>query len=60
MAMETYAKIRAELELKGQRIDTIDCLIGSTALVYGMTIVTHNSKHFDRIPGIQTEDWQTK
>ena len=60
MAMETYAKIRAGLELKGQRIDTIDCLIGSTALVYGMTIVTHNSKHFDRIPGIQTEDWQTK
>lgn len=57
-AIETYAKIRAELELKGQKIDTIDCLIGSTALVYGLSIVTHNSKHFDRIPGIEIEDWQ--
>lgn len=57
-AIETYAKIRADLELAGHKIDTIDCLIGSTALIYGLTVVTHNSKHFDRIPGIKVVDWQ--
>ena len=52
-AIETYAKVRAELELKGQKIDTIDCLIGCTALVYDLVVVTHNVKHFERISGIK-------
>ena len=58
MALETYAKVRANLELQGQRIDTIDCIIGCTAIIYNMTVVTHNQKHFERIPGIKIEDWQ--
>jgi tRNA(fMet)-specific endonuclease VapC len=57
-AIETYAKIRAELESKGQKIDTIDCLIGSTAIVYDLIVVTNNTKHFERIPDIKLEDWQ--
>lgn len=57
-ALETYARIRAELELKGQKIDTIDCLIGSTAIINDLVVVTHNTKHFERIPGIKLEDWQ--
>ncbi len=56
-SVETYGCIRAELELKGQKIDTMDCLIGSTALFYNLIIVTHNRKHFERIPNIKLEDW---
>jgi len=57
-SIETYARIRSKLELKGQKIDTIDCLIGSTAITYDCVVVTHNLKHFDRIQGINIEDWQ--
>lgn len=57
-SIEVYGQIRAELELKGQKIDTIDCLIGSTALYYDLVVVSHNKKHFERIPNIKLEDWQ--
>lgn len=57
-AIESYARIRAELELSGTRIDDIDCLIGCTALVNRLTMVTHNRKHFDRIQELQIEDWE--
>lgn len=57
-AIELYARNRAELEFKGQRIDDFDLLIGSTAVCHGLIIVTHNSKHFSRIPDIVTEDWE--
>jgi predicted nucleic acid-binding protein len=32
-------------------------MIGITGREAGMTIVTHNQKHFNRIEGIKTEDW---
>lgn len=56
--IEMYGKVRADLELKGTKIDSMDCLIGCTALFHNLTIVTHNSKHLDRIPGIKLIDWQ--
>lgn len=32
-------------------------MIGITGLEGNLIIVTHNLKHFNRIKGIQTEDW---
>ena len=59
-AIECYAMNRAQLELNGTRIDDFDLLIGSTAIYHGLTVVTHNGRHFDRIPGIHVEDWETE
>lgn len=56
--IELYAKIRADLELQGIRVDSIDLLIGCTALRHGLTIVTHNRKHYERIPNLVIEDWE--
>ena len=53
-----YAKIRHHLVSKGIGIDTFDMLIGASAIQLGYTLVTHNIKHFERIPKIQLEDWQ--
>lgn len=53
-----YAKIRYHLVSKGIGIDTFDMLIGASAIQLGYTLVTHNIKHFERIPKIQLEDWQ--
>lgn len=56
--IDVYAKTRATLELQGTRIDDIDLLIASTAIYHDLIIVTHNVKHFDRIPGLQVIDWE--
>ncbi len=56
-ALQTYARIRAQLDLQGVRLDSFDLLIGATALANGYTLVTHNSRHFSRIPGLKIVDW---
>ena len=37
--------------------EDFDLMIGITGLEGNLIIVTHNLKHFNRIKGIQTEDW---
>lgn len=56
--IDVYARTRATLELQGIRIDDIDLLIASTAIYHNLIVVTHNVKHFDRIPGLQVTDWE--
>ena len=53
----TYAKIRADLEIKGQIIGNMDLLIGSQALSRGLCLVTNNVKEFERIEGLEIENW---
>ena len=55
---DLYAQNRALLENQGTKIDSFDLLIGSSAVNNGLIIVTHNKKHFARIPNIQIEDWE--
>jgi len=32
-------------------------MIGVSAIVHGVSLVTHNVKDFINIPGLQIEDW---
>ncbi|MBO4557389.1 MAG: PIN domain-containing protein [Bacteroidales bacterium] len=57
-AIEKYADIRAELEASGNRLDSFDLLIAATAITQGLTLVTHNTKHFERIPRLTVRDWE--
>ncbi len=54
----TYGDVKSQLEAQGMRIDEFDLLIGATALYNSMTLVTHNTKHFKRIPNLEIEDWE--
>ena len=56
-SLKLYGKLKAELEQEGQRLDDFDLLIGATSIVNKMTMVTSNTRHFERIPGIRLEDW---
>lgn len=56
-SLRLYGKLKAELEQKGQRIDEFDLLIGATSITNNMTMVTSNTKHFERITGIYLENW---
>jgi len=53
-----YAQLRTQLEADGVRLDNFDLLIAATAITEGFTLITHNKKHFDRIPGLKIKDWE--
>ena len=52
-----YGDIRAELERAGQLIGGNDLLIAAQALANAYTVVTHNQREFERVRGLQVEDW---
>jgi tRNA(fMet)-specific endonuclease VapC len=56
-SMREYGDVRWQLDRMGKRIDSIDLLIGVTALHEDLTLVTGNVKHFERIPGLRIENW---
>jgi tRNA(fMet)-specific endonuclease VapC len=56
-ASEHYARIRADLTARGQLIGPNDLLIAAIALANGLTLVTHNTREFNRVVGLTVEDW---
>lgn len=56
-AIKRYAALRAQLETLGIRLEDMDLFIAATALIGNHTLVTHNTRHFSRIPGLKLEDW---
>lgn len=52
-----FGRIKADLEAKGQRVADLDLQIASVALANQIPLVTHNTRHFQRIPGLTLEDW---
>lgn len=57
-AAEHYGHIRAQLEQMGTPIGPNDLLIASIALANNLTLVTHNTREFGRISGLNIEDWE--
>ena len=56
-AAERYAEIRSALESAGTPIGNMDTLVAASALAEGCTVVTHNTAHFGRVPGLLVQDW---
>jgi tRNA(fMet)-specific endonuclease VapC len=54
-----FGQMRAELLRSGWGVNPVDLLIASVALVYDLTLVTHNTADFRSIPGLRLEDWLT-
>jgi tRNA(fMet)-specific endonuclease VapC len=52
-----YARIKSILRKQGAMIDDFDILIGATALVNNLTLVTNNEQHFSRIDNLTIENW---
>jgi len=53
----TAAGIRADLEKRGRPIGAYDVLIAATALAGQHTLVTHNTREFERIKNLNIADW---
>lgn len=56
-AMWTYGQIRNTLKISGLLIGDLDMLIGAHALHAGLTVVTNNTREFERIEGLKLENW---
>ena len=56
-SIDVYAQEKLRLKNCGKPIEDFDLLIGCAAKAAGLTIVTHNIKHFSHIEGLDIEDW---
>jgi tRNA(fMet)-specific endonuclease VapC len=52
-----FGRIRIQLRRSGIEVPSVDLLLASVALVYDLTLVTHNTADFRHIPGLRLEDW---
>ncbi len=51
------ATIRVHLEQAGTPIGPLDTLIAGISQAYGVTLVTHNTQEFSRVPRLSLIDW---
>ena len=52
-----YGEIRAHLQQIGQPIGQNDLFIAAHARAMDLTLVTHNMREFERVPGLKVENW---
>ena len=52
-----YAEIRVALEARGTPIGGYDLLIAAHALSVNCVLVTDNVREFERVPGLNIENW---
>ena len=57
---DCYAKIKNMLRENGELIDEFDMVIAGQGIHEGLTVVTDNLKHFNRIPGLKIENWMER
>jgi tRNA(fMet)-specific endonuclease VapC len=55
--LKRFGIIKAQLQKKGEPIADADILIASATLEKAEKLVTGNTKHFERIPGLSLESW---
>lgn len=58
-AARQFGEIRAHLASQGTPIGPYDLQIAAIALGSRLTLITHNTREFSRVPGLELEDWET-
>ena len=56
-AADRFAVVAAALARRGEPIGAFDTLMAAHALSVGLVVVTNNTKHFSRVPGLRLENW---
>jgi len=57
LAIDQAADVYAALRKNGQLIGEGDILIAGIALAHRRVLVTNNTAHYSRVPGLQLENW---
>ena len=58
LAATKAGEIRANLAELGTPIGPYDLLIAAIAIINNLTLVTHNTREFERVPELRFEDWE--
>ena len=58
-AADHYGALKHTLKTQGTPIGDMDTLIAAHALAENLILVTHNTRHFENVPGLKLEDWMT-
>ena len=56
-AAEAYGHLKHQLMAMGRPIGELDTQIAAHALAENLILVTHNTRHFEKVPGLKLEDW---
>lgn len=56
-AASEYGEIRAFLQKNGTPIGSLDMLIAAHALAENLVLVTNNVREFERVMGLEIENW---
>ena len=52
-----FGDTKAHLRARGELLEDFDLLIAATAQTHALTLVTNNTVHFRRIPGLRLDNW---
>ena len=56
-ADQRYAEVRHDLATQGTAIGPNDLLIAAHALAADLTLITANTREFERVPSLRVENW---
>ena len=56
-AADRFGPVASALARRGEPIGTFDTLMAAHALSLGLTFVTNNAKHSQRVAGLKTANW---
>ncbi len=54
-----FGKVRGRLLQQGTSVSRVDLMIAAVALVHNLTLVTHNTADYQKIPLLRLDDWLT-
>lgn len=57
LAARRYASVRVALERQGTPLAEADLRIAAIGLTHEFVVVTGNTRHFGRVPGLAVENW---
>jgi tRNA(fMet)-specific endonuclease VapC len=55
--LDVFAREKTRLRRAGTPLDDFDLLIGATAVVHHLTLLTNNTRHLARVEQLLLEDW---
>ena len=56
-AVDCFGRLKTELRRRGEPVGDLDLFLAGIAVSRGLTVVTNNTQHFERVPAIALENW---
>lgn len=54
---QQFGRLRGDSLRAGSPFSSVDLMIAAVAIEHDLTLVTHNTRDFENIPGVRLEDW---